>query len=72
MPPTGSPLKISDATGGAGKLHVPKEIKEVIDRHLPENVRFTVEITNDGLLYRPVDPVVTEVPEDLPDWLKQP
>lgn len=70
MAASGSPLKVSEAAGGSGKLHVPKDIKAVLDAHLP-NVRFTVEITTDGLLYRPVKEIVTELPEDLPSWLQK-
>ena len=71
MPASGAPLKISDATGGAGKLHVPKEIKTVIDGAFDGKVAlFSVELTADGILYRPVEPVEQSVPENLPDWLK--
>lgn len=65
----GGMLKIGDATGGAGRLHVPKTIKDAIESNLP-NVHFTVELTEEGILYKPTQAV--EIPvEDLPDWLKK-
>lgn len=50
----------------AASLAVPMEIARI----LPSNVRFRPELTDDGLLYRPVEEA-TQESGDLPGWLKQ-
>lgn len=48
----------------AASLAVPMEIATM----LPENVRFSPELTDDGILYRPVKEVVSESGE-IPSWI---
>lgn len=55
--------------GNSGQLRVPKEIYDLLKTNKP-NVRYTVELTNEGVLFKPFVP--TEVlGGDLPDWLKK-
>lgn len=47
----------------AASIAVPKEIAMV----LPENVKFSVELTEDGILYKPM---ATPASAELPSWIK--
>lgn len=54
----------------ASSIAIPTEIAKLIDENLPEDVRFTAELTDVGILYRPVlTPEATATPENLPEWL---
>lgn len=46
------------------RLTVPPEIA----RNLPDDVEFSVELTEDGILYRPV---VEPAEPELPSWAKR-
>lgn len=58
-------LKARKGNAGTGSMHIPKEVME----HLPADSRFTLEITEDGILYKPQGDV-TETAHELPSWLK--
>jgi len=49
--------------GGGARIHVPAHIAP----HIPDETWFTVELTEDGILYRRV--VVEETSAGLPDWV---
>lgn len=59
-------LRKPDTKNGfdAASLAVPMEIARV----LPEDTRFTAELVNEGILYRPVK-VATPTSSDLPEWI---
>lgn len=62
-------LKVGNASGEAGRLHVPVDIKKALDQHLP-NALFTVSLTEEGILYKLI-PEPKDVPvADLPAWLQ--
>lgn len=48
----------------ASSIAVPMEIA----RLLPEDVKFTAELTEEGILYRPM---VSAASTELPSWIKQ-
>jgi hypothetical protein len=48
-------------------LLLPNAIAEV----LPAGMRFAVELTDEGILYRPIGPA-EPTPADLPAWAREP
>lgn len=55
--------------GDAGQLRVPKEVFEVLEANA-KSVRYTVSVTDEGILFKPHVPEVVSLGE-LPEWLKK-
>lgn len=74
------PVKINkqnakDSRYSAGRysrysLTVPPDIATLVEERLGPDTYFRAELTEDGLLYRPL-PRLPERPEDLPGWLNE-
>ncbi len=52
--------------GDAGSLHVPNDVMKV----LPENVKYTINLVEEGILYKPVKNEEDPLLANLPDWAK--
>lgn len=55
--------KSGHGSDAAYSLSVPKPIAE----QLPEGIQFRPEFTDDGILYRPVEP--SETGQQVPEWV---
>jgi len=53
--------------GNASVLTVPRSILEIV----PEGQEFIAELTDDGILYRAVDPEPQPIPAILPAWARR-
>jgi hypothetical protein len=66
-------LKLTAGTEGTGKLHVPKEIVDVLpkDEKGKVSIRFKApRLTEQGILYERAPDEEAPALTDLPDWLK--
>jgi hypothetical protein len=73
MRPAGSDNIIRISQNGSNQAHryykltLPREIADA----LPDDLLFTCELTDDGILYRPVT-IGSLSDLDLPDWARRP